>query len=89
MPAIGSGALPDPNTVDASVYDGWLVVSNDDEVKDKYYELIGTPPDQYWLLSIANIIESTDPIISPSGQIYRLDDLSFDTELNQLPALPD
>lgn len=84
MPAIGRGVLPDPSTIDPAEYGGWLVLSSDPEVKDKFYELSG----QRWILNTHNIIEASDPVVLGNDSVIRVEDLSTQIVLQTLPSLP-
>jgi len=70
----GHGPRPNPNDVDGDVYDSWLVPATDTE-RSRHYLLFGIPPNRQWRLSPRHVIQSGDPIETPSG-VVRMDEMT-------------
>lgn len=77
MKSVGHASpLPNPNSVDAEKYDGWLIHSTDPSEKSKYYKLIGDFPSRAWVLQSSKIHSDTDPIIRDDGTVVRMGDVT-------------
>jgi len=77
MPAVGRGPLPPPNSVDATEFDRWYIASTGPTEPHKYYELIGPPGAQNWLLKPKHTItQPSDIVVDDDGSIHSMRDIS-------------